>query len=261
MQIPETNEVQALQGTPLGLLSLGSEAWKWPDNVLEALNQQQDMNIFVTEGAKFMAKNIQSQMQARYRTIINPKRGAAERQIKVFCTPTVFKRAIWAGLFEREKMCKPKRRRQTYRANLTSMERLASLLGKGTLCRVNADKSKVFVAPKAMAMADWYDSEQGTELTPALQLRQGDYVAVLLEIRNHDLCLCWKAQDYGSDTVEILGQQVQGKVGLCPFSLLRFTSPTTIYYSPRSMMLSITISYFPFTAYGVYCNTSRCVIK
>ena len=255
MQIPPLNETEPCYGTPLGLLSLQTEAWKWPEHTLAALTQQNfATQPTLSDGVHFIAKQLNNQMRRPYRCIVNSRTHAAERYVKIFCMPTVFKRTIWSGLFEREKAHKPNKRRTTYRANLKTMKRLAVLIKRENLSRSNPDGSKVFVAPKAFCLCDWYDPALQTPQTAALNLRKGEFVAVLFEIRESNLCFCWQMDNAPESTVEILGQQVQGKLGMCPVSVLRFISPTTIFYSPCSMTLTIAVAFFPFTEYGAFCG-------
>ena len=233
-------------GTAIGLLSLQTEVWKWPRDASIALQRYVNVSVenqlLLKEAACFIAKQLTSNLHSRYKSRINRRIGKAQRTVKIVCTPTVFKKLFWANLLPNEKIQKPSRKRSTYRAKLYSLRRMVSFVGWQHLALQTQQQCKVLVAPKAYCLEDTNDTSLATPAMPALCLHRGDYVAVLMELE--DLCYCWQPQ-MGEVYVDILGQQVRGSLGLCKQSLLKFVSPTTIYYSPTSMLL-ILISPFHF---------------
>ena len=241
----------------LPLLGLGfvQEYNNWPKTAEQALLSDTSDNDNASEDGREMGtllcRKLNSCMKGRHSRRISYRYKAAKLRKTLPYTPSTFKRLIWSKLTPAEKIYEPKGSRKAYKAELYSLQRIAHLVGSMNLASREPRGSRAFIAPKAYATSDWYDEQVSTATAPALKLELGDYVAVLMEF--YGFCYGWKFGE--KNLCKIAGVEVLGEVGVFPRAVISYCQPFEIHYSPNTMSMAISYTYFPFNSCGMYQNS------
>jgi hypothetical protein len=199
------------------------------DNVFHA--QSIDMSIFViSQALKLTKKACQARMTA----------GITVHKRSVSIPHWVFNRFIWARLLKEEKLQDVSSKVNVYKAQLTSLTRIAELFGKEHLVRGFSSGDRVIVAPRARILETWSpEGKQGLPEFLTVGAQKDEFVAVL---KNFEDCVwAWIWRFRTNARCNILGLDVQGSYGLFPKSLLQIEDPVSIKFNDTNFKLTISL--------------------
>lgn len=171
----------------------------------------------------------------------------------------VFNQFIWTRLLKEEKLQDVSSNVNVYKAQVTSLTRIAELFGKEHLVRGFSTGDRIIIAPRARIIASW--TPEGKKDLPdflTVAAEKDEFVAVLKNFDDCDWAWVWRFRPLERCT--ILGLDVQGSYGLFPKSLLQTEDPVTIKFSDATFKLTISFPFFRCNSCG-YVTSQRKVVS
>jgi hypothetical protein len=99
-----------------------------------------------------LIKDLEKGIRQSIKDTINPKRpGGTQSKFTITCPHAIFKEAIWSVLPEGCHLRAPGKKKTTYLAQLSSLEQLASLLGRSAWVKFFPNGGVSLVCPQAVA--------------------------------------------------------------------------------------------------------------
>lgn len=161
----------------------------------------------------------------------------------------VFHRFVWSRLQKDEKLQDVSPSVNVYKAQITSMKRMAEMFGREFLVRGLSTGDRVMIAPRARVISTW--TPEGKENLPdllAVSAQKDDYVAVLNIFEDCDWAWIWRFKQ--GERCRILGLDIQGSYGLFPKSALEIKDRIEIKFSDSSYKMRISFPFFRFNSCG-----------
>jgi len=173
--------------------------------------------------------------------------GSRIRKRTVKCDQLIWAHFFWPRFDLRERLGKGRGKYGLYKARVNSSYRLHQLFGESAFFQeLRSPNTFSFIAPKAFAVTNWQGAGAG-----AIQLRKGDYVAILGEPSNSAYVVVYRPRTSNNSFVEYQGRMIQGEIGYCAATALEYETPFTLQYSPRTNKATLCFACWVFNNHGV----------
>jgi len=222
----------------------------WSGDVSSALNHDPTWQMNKEDSqalVEHFCRSLRMLLRQNIRGVINRRMRGPVVEKRICCAEGIWKHFIWDRLLEHEKTKPPKKSSKVYQAELMSLHRVAAFFGKEALCKHFATGARSFICPRALVVRNTSSTWSCAGLG-SLQLRKGEFIAVLGYDPQVGLGYGWQWRE--DEKCDLLGMEVNGRVGYFPVRAVKIEDPVHLRYSGFTGKLTVRFTYFPFSRDG-----------